>query len=322
METVSVIIPLYNAGESLHLTMKSLLAQTYPQLDIIIIDDGSQDNSFTIAKEYESNNVRVFQQLNAGAAVARNTGMTHAKGSYIQFLDAGDMLSPTKIEEQVKVLILNPKLLAVCNYLQFTHEDELINAVYHDQSSFIYSTNNPQEFLIRLWGGYGKMNFIQTNCWLVPKNLIDKVGQWRSYKCPDDDGEYFTRIILASNGILFTPEVYNYYRIAHGGEGQLSKRKTFKYLMNTLLTIDLKHHQFLNCGNHQLLKKAIAAQYFRFAIDMFPSQKVLSAIAWKRFKSFGQKAPKIIIGGKSVQIIYGIFGWRIARLLRYYLRGE
>ncbi len=317
---VSVIIPVYNCGESLHRTMKSVLAQSYPELEVILVDDGSTDNSYTLAKQYENSNVFVLQQKNAGAAVARNTGLAVAKGEYIQFLDAGDVLGEEKIAAQVKALETQPGKVAVCNYKQFTTDEELKNGVYPDQSLFIYSSDDPQDFLINLWGGKGHMNFIQTNCWLVPKQIIEQAGGWRAYRCPDDDGEFFARVLLGSEGIVYVPGVYNYYHIEPGGANQLSRSKNKKYLQNTLLTIDLKHQYLLQSGHHPYIKKAIASQYLRFAVDMYPAQRILSAIAYRRYQQLDTQITLPVLGGKLIETIKHVFGWRSARLFRYYLR--
>lgn len=302
--------------------MKSLLAQSYHELEVIMVDDGSTDNSYTLAKQYESSHVFVLQQKNAGAAVARNTGLAIAKGEYIQFLDAGDVLSEEKIAAQVKALDNQPGKVAVCNYKQFTTDEELKNGIYPDQSSFIYSSDDPQDFLINLWGGKGAMNFIQTNCWLVPIQIIEKSGGWRAYRCPDDDGEFFARVLLASEGIVYVPGVYNYYHITPGGVNQLSRSGNPTYLKNVLLTIDLKHRYLLNKGNHPQLRKAIASQYLRFAVDQFPAQKLLSAIAYKRYKALHEQVKVPVLGGRIIEFIKQVFGWRMARLTRYYLRGR
>jgi hypothetical protein len=92
--------------------------------------------------------------------------------------------------------------------------------------------------------------------------------------------------------------------------------------MNSLLTIDLKFNSLKNCGYHPLLNRAIAAQYYRFAIDMYPARKNLSAIAWKRFRSLSENPPKIFLGGSMIQLVYIFFGWRTARLIRFYFRGS
>lgn len=320
MSLVSVIIPVYNCGEQLHRTMQSVLAQSYSKIEVILIDDGSTDNSYILAKQYTNSQVQVLQQTNAGASVARNTGLAVAGGMYIQFLDAGDVLSETKIAEQVNALQNQPEKVAVCNYKQFTNEEELKNGIYPDQSAFIYSSNDPQDFLINLWGGKGEMNFIQTNTWLVPKQIIDKAGNWRAYRCPDDDGEFFARILLASEGIVYVPGVYNYYHIEPGGANQLSRSRNRKYLQNTLLTIDLKHQYLLKKGKHPLTNHAVANQYLRFAVDMYPAQKILSAIAYKRYRSLNEKINLPVLGGRLIELIKNVCGWRAARLVRFYLR--
>ncbi|HZX58320.1 MAG TPA: glycosyltransferase family A protein, partial [Mucilaginibacter sp.] len=101
---VSIIIPVYNSEKHLAETISSALEQTWPNKEIIIVDDGSADNSLAIAKSFASENVKVFHQPNKGASAARNKGIQEAKGDYIQFLDADDLLMPNKIAAQVKQL--------------------------------------------------------------------------------------------------------------------------------------------------------------------------------------------------------------------------
>lgn len=316
---VSIIIPVYNAEHWLAESIESALRQTHEQKEVIVVDDGSTDNSFAIAEQFEKDGVIVIRQPNAGAAVARNTGMALAKGEFFQFLDAGDLLSEDKIQKQVKVLEGQPCKLAVCNYLQFANTKNLQQSLYTDQSHFIYSSNQPLDFLVNLWGGNGESNFIQTNCWLVPRTLIENAGYWRSYRCPDDDGEFFARIILASEGIVYVPGVYNYYRIGGGGN-QLSSNNNRKYLMNTLLTIDLKYRYLLQKGDHPGIRKAMAKQYFDFAVYRYPQNLVLSKLALKRYQRIGIKADVPLLGGILVECARKIFGWRTTRLLQYYLR--
>lgn len=93
---LSVIIPLYNAGDSFRGCMESLIAQTWAAIEIIIVDDGSTDNSVDIARHYADNysHVRLLHQANAGASVARNRGLAVAKGDYVAFVDADDPFIP------------------------------------------------------------------------------------------------------------------------------------------------------------------------------------------------------------------------------------
>jgi glycosyltransferase involved in cell wall biosynthesis len=316
---VSIIIPTYNVKSMVGDTIESALQQTYKRTEVIVVDDGSTDGSYAVAKQFEKRGVGVFRQSNAGAAIARNTGLAQAKGGYIQFLDAGDLLSSDKIERQIEALKGHRTKLAVCNYFQFGNREDLKNPVYPDQSHFIYSSDQPRDFLINLWGGTGSSNFIQTNSWLVPKTLIDKAGAWRPYRCPDDDGEFFARMILASEGIVYVPGVYNYYRMTDGAN-QLSSNRSKKYLMNTLLTIDLKHHYLAQKGDHPGIKKAMAKQYLDFAVYQYPSNPVLAKIALNRYKALGIAAQPPLLGGRLVEWTKRILGWRTTRLIQYYLR--
>ena len=86
----SVVIPLYNKPEYISRTLKSVLAQSFQNFEVIVVDDGSRDDSLKIARQTDSDKIRVIAQENQGTAVARNTGIEHASGEYIAFLDADD----------------------------------------------------------------------------------------------------------------------------------------------------------------------------------------------------------------------------------------
>lgn len=318
---VSVIIPVYNSAKFLQKCLEKLLQQTWPNLEIIVVDDESTDDSYAIAKQFEDRGVKVLQQKNAGAAIARNTGLLAAKGKYIQFLDADDYLSFNKIEEQVKALDGRDDKIAVCNYVSFMHDDELqTEPPILDQSHFIFSSNHPADFLVNLWGGNtGQSNFIQTNCWLVPRKLIDEAGGWRPYRCPDDDGEFFARVLLASNGIVYVPGIMNYYRRANT-KHKLSANPNKKYLQNSLLTIDLKYKYLEEKYSNEKLDKAFARQYLDFAVYNYYHHRVLSKIALRRYKTMHHNLEAPLLGGKIVELVKKIFGWKTALFIKSFIK--
>lgn len=312
---------MYNSAAYVSKSIESVLKQTYENKEIIIVDDGSTDKSFELAKFFESKTVKVIKQKNAGAAVARNTGFSASSGKYIQFFDIDDYLSPDKIEKQVAALENEPGKIAVCNYVSFNKDEELQEIVkYPDQSAFIYSTTNTADFLVNLWGGNdGKSNFIQTNCWLVPRTIIEQSGNWRNYRCPDDDGEFFSRVMLASDGIVYVPAIMNYYRRTNHSD-KLSSNPNSKYIKNILLTIDLKY-QYLKLKNNDVrVDKAFAKQYLDFAVHQYPQQKILSQLAMRKYLKIGQRATLPLLGGRTIEIIKKLFGWRVARIIKYRIR--
>lgn len=112
--TVSVVIPCYNGAKFLRETLDSVLAQTYPVLEVLVIDDGSTDDSAAIAESYGSP-IRVIRQPNQGESVARNRGIDEAKGDWIAFLDADDLWNPNKIFKQIYAI--TPRCKAICTRL-------------------------------------------------------------------------------------------------------------------------------------------------------------------------------------------------------------
>lgn len=108
---ISVIIPAYNASRYLHSAIGSVLAQTHQAAEIIVVDDGSSDDTASIAAGFSG--IRVLSMSHQGAGAARNRGVAAATGRYLAFLDADDLWLPTKLEEQVAVFTEHPQLKGV-----------------------------------------------------------------------------------------------------------------------------------------------------------------------------------------------------------------
>src|ERR1700693_982164 len=99
---VSILIPAYNAQEWIADTIKSAICQTWKRKEIIIVDDGSSDQTLAIARQFASREVAVVHKENQGAAATRNHALSLSQGDYIQWLDADDLLSPDKVAKQVE----------------------------------------------------------------------------------------------------------------------------------------------------------------------------------------------------------------------------
>lgn len=110
MPKVSVIIPIYNVASVVAETLKSVLAQTYTDFEVLIIDDGSTDDSVVICQEFQDVRFQIIHQQNRGLAGARNTGIRHAQGDYLAFLDSDDLWLPEKLERHVQHLDTTPEV--------------------------------------------------------------------------------------------------------------------------------------------------------------------------------------------------------------------
>lgn len=110
MNKVSVIIPVYKVEKYIAATVKSVLAQTYKDFELLIIDDGSPDKSIEICQQFTDLRIKIIRQENKGVAAARNNGIRHASGEYLAFLDADDIWVPEKLAKHVEHLDSNPEV--------------------------------------------------------------------------------------------------------------------------------------------------------------------------------------------------------------------
>ncbi|NJL31725.1 MAG: glycosyltransferase family 2 protein [Phycisphaerales bacterium] len=111
MTTISVIIPAYNRATLIGATLDSVLAQTCPVSQVLVVDDGSTDNTTDVVRDYEKRSqglIRLIPQSNAGPSVARNHGLSLCTGDFVAFLDADDLWLPTKIQKQLALLQSDP----------------------------------------------------------------------------------------------------------------------------------------------------------------------------------------------------------------------
>jgi glycosyltransferase involved in cell wall biosynthesis len=205
---VSILIPAYNAGPWIAETIRSALGQTWPNKEVIVVDDGSTDRTLRIAQQFEAKGVRVVTQPNQGASAARNTAFSLSRGDYIQWLDADDLLSPHKIAHQMDQAARanDSRILFSSPWGAFRYRARKAKFI----PSSLWFDLAPTEWLIRKWEGH---LHVQTATWLVSRELTEAAGPWDTRLLVDDDGEYFCRVIDISSGILFIPQSKVYYRI-------------------------------------------------------------------------------------------------------------
>ena len=117
-ELISIIIPVYNIAPYLRRCLDSIISQTYKNLEILIINDGSTDGSLSIIEDYarSDSRIRIITQKNAGLSAARNSGLKAAKGSYVAFVDGDDSVFPSYVSELVTTIKSTKSDIAVCGY--------------------------------------------------------------------------------------------------------------------------------------------------------------------------------------------------------------
>ncbi|HEY9633632.1 MAG TPA: glycosyltransferase family A protein [Coleofasciculaceae cyanobacterium] len=122
MPKVTVVIATYNSMDYLPETLESVLRQTFTDFEVLVVDDGSSDSTVQWASGLVEPRVKLITQENQGVCVARNTGIAHARGEYVAFLDSDDLWEPTKLEKQVRCFEDNPALGLVHTWLALIDE--------------------------------------------------------------------------------------------------------------------------------------------------------------------------------------------------------
>ena len=123
---ISIVIPLYNKESSIRRTLQSVFAQTYRHFEIIIVDDGSTDNSLAVIESFDDSRIRLFKQTNAGVSSARNNGIKYSKGDYIAFLDADDEWDIDYLERQIELIGHFPGCALFSINYRFRYSDGII----------------------------------------------------------------------------------------------------------------------------------------------------------------------------------------------------
>ena len=198
---VSILIPAYNAEKWITDTLRSAVGQTWPNKEIIVVDDGSKDDTLRVARQFEADGVRVVTHTNRGAAATRNAAYQLANGDYIQWLDADDLLSPDKISRQMEAAAEtgDRRTLLSSGWSSFLYRYYRARFV----PTALWANLNRTEWLLRKMS----MNLhMQTATWLVSRELTEAAGPWNTSLLGDDDGECFCRVLMASNGVRFVPD--------------------------------------------------------------------------------------------------------------------
>jgi glycosyltransferase involved in cell wall biosynthesis len=319
---VSIIIPVYNTEKYLEETINSAINQTWPNKEIIIVDDGSADNSLLIANKFAGPNIKVFSQENKGASAARNKGLSEASGAYIQFLDADDLLSPDKINSQLKQLLGYTDTLSICPVIHFRTDCIDLNKLQPDKKELAYykEAHGPFEFLLIVYGiGPGPGGMIPVHSWLTPVNLILEAGKWNENLTMNDDGEFFCRVALASKAILVSNDVFCYYRKYIGISVQsMSGNRDLKSLTSQYNSLILIKHHLEQFRKDKRINIVTSKSLSTLLMITYPKYKTLTKKIAADIKKLGNISYSPVMGGRAIEFIKSIFGWKIARLIQYW----
>lgn len=305
---VSVLMPAYNAERWIVSAIESVLEQTWRNVELIVVDDGSRDGTLAAARSVRSARVKVLTQANAGPCAARNTALPHAQGDMIQWLDADDLLAPDKIERQMQRFEQqggNESVLLAGSWGTFTDRPE--DARFAPTS--VWTDLAPRELLMRKFIDNAH---IVLHAWLIPRALVEAAGPWDlRLQRTDADGEYSSRLVRHSRGVLFVSESRCYYR--KGIAGSLSA--TRRYLDEEELLLRLLFSNLLEIEDSEQTRQACVHWLQLWASNYYILDRRTPEIAQRVAEFLGQNGVQLRLPLRT-RAAHAVLGWNGAHRLK------
>ncbi|GHB92022.1 glycosyltransferase family 2 protein [Cerasicoccus arenae] len=311
MSLISVIIAAYNAEEWIKTSLTSVCEQSYSELEIIVVDDGSRDATAEIITNFGDPRIRLIRQANAGQSAALNRGLQEATGSYIKFVDADDALMPGHLEAQIDALRDSPRCLADCHWGYFVEDKNLAkariettNRNYDDPLEWLYDSLAHNEGMMGGWK------------WLIPKAIIAQAGGWNSQLSLNNDFEFSIRLLLHSEGVRWADKALYAYR--KNLTPTLSGTRGQKAMASAYLTTSLGCDLLLARENSERIRRICADRYQMWLYQFFPDFPEIAIQAEKAVHQLGGSKLRIQ-GGRALQVLLPILGWKNIRRLQSFI---
>lgn len=242
---VSIICPLYNKERYIPETITSLINQTYSNWELLIVDDGSTDNSIKIVNEFLSDKrIRLFERTNfkknKGASVCRNIGINISKGSFLIFLDADDILKPNCLKNRLEYILKYPNhdfyVFNIDRFIGSIENTVPKNLAYYFEKIRYFTTSNKRKFITKKFLKYSTLWSICNCIWL--RDSILKIGGFNEEFQRLQDPELHTRALLEGLDFKFLkyqtyPDVF--VRNDVDRSSSINKKQMFKRVSSSLL---------------------------------------------------------------------------------------
>jgi glycosyltransferase involved in cell wall biosynthesis len=259
---ISVIIPSYNSGKFLAEAIESVVNQTFGDIEIIVVNDGSTDDTERIVREWQQRDRRIKyinHQINKGLAAARNTGIRAAKGQYIALLDADDVWLPQKLEVQLKLLEEGS---------EFVYSDRfyLIDDKRTNQSYFVSQDITPCQGKGRAClPALIKKSFLSSSTVIMDRKIIEQIGFYDKSLSASEDYDFWIRILYHDFKINFSfqPLIYQRYH-----RGQM-RNDIFKMRLSRYIVFK-KHPELLRICPALYIKKISKLFLYCWLVKLFP----------------------------------------------------
>ena len=306
MKTCSIIIPAYNSAKTIERTLASVFVQDYPNLEIIVVNDGSTDNTEQVLKKY-ADKIKYYYQTNAGVSIARNLGFEKSSGEYIQYLDADDLLAEGKISKQIQAIEESEADVAYGDWMRFTENDFVYKELEMVEREMAL---RPEiELITDFWTPLAALLYTRT--------IANKIGGWNTALPVIQDARYALDAAIHQAKFIYTPGVMGYYRVHE--TGSLSTRNRFNFMNDCLENAKQIDAIWRKEYSTDLEKKKAIINVLRFCVNEF---SILDKSKHKEAVSLILDIDSKFIpeNSKLLRTMSKLLGYRTAETIAYFKR--
>jgi Glycosyl transferase family 2 len=301
-------MPCYNAEAFVRAAVESALSQTWKNLEVIVVNDGSTDRSGDVLRSIKDPRLIVITQENRGQCAACNRGYEASTGELVKFFDADDIMDPEMIERQIARLGGRTDAIAMGEWQRFY-------GAVPDQTPFahlpMYRDSAPEDWLVQEWATGQPM--MQCALWLIPRQIIEARGLWDERLSLINDFEYFARLLLGANELRYTPGARLHYR--SGIAGSLSGQKSRTAVISQFTSLTLGTQHLLAARNDAEARAACAGLLQAFEYEHYPYHPDLRAQARAKVAELGGCSIEPS-GPPGFHALRRFVGWQLARRIQ------
>lgn len=308
MPLISVIIPAFNVERWIGEAIASALAQTWRELEVVVVDDGSRDGTAQVVEGFDDARLVLIRQVNRGQSAALNRGVAESRGEFIKFLDADDWLNPGHLAAMMTVLENGVQAVAACRWGYFVDDPQRV-AVREEHANRDYA--DPLEWLVdSLTLDEGMMGGWK---WLIPRAVWDRCGGWDERLGLNNDFDFSIRVLLAAAGVRFAPDaVYSYRK---GIAGALSGTLSPAAMQSAYQTTEAGCRSLLAREDSARIRRICADRWQEWLFRFYPDHPELAAEAERQVAALGG-SPVQMPGGRLQRWLLPVVGWRRVRWLQ------
>ena len=304
---VSVIIPAYNVSTTLRETLDCVCQQTYSEIEVIVVDDGSIDSTVDVVLNYPDARVSLTRISHRGACAARNAGLAKASGVYVQFLDANDLMDCHKIELQVRELQRSEDSYAI----SYGPWWSFLNDAPLPRGASLTSGRNHSPSMEWLFISMEKGFYLPPHCWLLSREVACAAGDWDERLLQNQDGEYFSRVLEIASQVLWVPDAQSYYRKEH--MGRINLQQGNQCTRSLILAADLIRDRMLHyLGYNPARRRIISVLYLRILYRIDSTDLEMIDQLWLRIHGLGLPDGRTRVGGMRFDLLKRHMGWELA----------